>query len=407
MKRGIPTAYFSKGGQYFGRVQSTGHINTARQRKQCALYETAFGLELGRRILSAKVKNQAVVLKRYEKSRGFTLQEEQKMLTICRNKILESKSIAEMMGYEGQGAKYYFRGLSKCIDKPFQFEGRSRRPPRDEFNSMISLGYSILMNEVYGKIELKGLNPYFGFIHRDAEKHPTLASDMMEEWRAVIVDATVMSMINGHEIHKEDFVKNQDEPGCYLTKSGLKIFLNKLERKLQTEVRYLSYLEYSVSFRKAIFCQMERLVKDGVIDAIQLHGQEEEDVIRTLQRDLGCPVIKAFSVRSALDLQRAAGSCADYVLLDYGAGGTGHSFDWRLLEETPLNRPWFLAGGISPENALEAAQTGAWALDVSSGVETDGKKDPEKMSGIVRRIRNGERQIRHIRGTVHPGNIDE
>ena len=64
MKRGIPTAYFSKGGQYFGRVQSTGHINTARQRKQCALYETAFGLELGRRILSAKVKNQAVVLKR-------------------------------------------------------------------------------------------------------------------------------------------------------------------------------------------------------------------------------------------------------------------------------------------------------------------------------------------------------
>lgn len=261
MKRGIPTAYFSKGGQYFGRVQSTGHINTARQRKQCALYETAFGLELGRRILSAKVKNQAVVLKRYEKSRGFTLQEEQKMLTICRNKILESKSIAEMMGYEGQGAKYYFRGFSKCIDKPFQFEGRSRRPPRDEFNSMISLGYSILMNEVYGKIELKGLNPYFGFIHRDAEKHPTLASDMMEEWRAVIVDATVMSMINGHEIHKEDFVKNQDEPGCYLTKSGLKIFLNKLERKLQTEVRYLSYLEYSVSFRKAIFCQMERLVK--------------------------------------------------------------------------------------------------------------------------------------------------
>lgn len=70
----------------------------------------------------------------------------------------------------------------------------------NEFNSMISLGYSILMNEVYCKIEMKGLNPYFGFIHRDAEKHPTLASDMMEEWRAVIVDATAMSMINGHEI---------------------------------------------------------------------------------------------------------------------------------------------------------------------------------------------------------------
>lgn len=60
--------------------------------------------------------------------------------------------------------------------------GRSRRPPRDEFNSMISLGYSILMNEVYCKIENERLESYFGFIHRDAEKHPTLASDMMEEY---------------------------------------------------------------------------------------------------------------------------------------------------------------------------------------------------------------------------------
>jgi len=73
---------------------------------------------------------------------------------------------------------------------------------------MIGLGYSVLMNEIYGKIEEKGLNPYFGFIHRDTENHPTLASDLMEEWRAVIVDATVMSIINGNEIQKDDFVKN-------------------------------------------------------------------------------------------------------------------------------------------------------------------------------------------------------
>lgn len=124
------------------------------------------------------------------------------MLTICKNKIMTCNRIEEMIGFEGQAAKYYFRGLAACIDKEFSFQGRSRRPPRDEFNSMISLGYSILMNEVYCKIEMKGLNPYFGFIHRDAEKHPTLASDMMEEWRAVIVDATAMSMINGHEIQK-------------------------------------------------------------------------------------------------------------------------------------------------------------------------------------------------------------
>jgi CRISPR-associated protein Cas1 len=117
------------------------------------------------------------------------------------------------------------------------------------------------MNEVYSKIEEKGLNPYFGFMHRDKEKHPTLASDMMEEWRAVIVDSTVMSMINGHEIQKEDFVINLDEPGCFLTKNGIKLYLSKLEKKLQTEVRYLGYVDYPVSFRRGIALQMDTLAK--------------------------------------------------------------------------------------------------------------------------------------------------
>lgn len=261
MARGISLSYFSKGGKYFGRLHSTGHVNTARQRKQCALYDTDFAVQLSRKIISAKLKNQSVVLKRYEKSKNLNLLEEQKMLAICRRKVMECDSIPEIIGFEGQGAKYYFRGLAKCIDEEFVFQGRSKRPPRDEFNSMISLGYSILMNEVYDKIETKGLNPFFGFLHRDAEKHPTLASDMMEEWRAVIVDTMVMSLINGHEIHKEDFTKNLDEPGCYLTRSGLKVFLNKLERKFQTEVRYLQYVDYAVSFRRAIFLQIEQLVK--------------------------------------------------------------------------------------------------------------------------------------------------
>ena len=229
--------------------------------KQSALYDTEFAATLAMKILCAKIKNQSVVLRRYEKSRGIDLEEEQKMLTICKNKIMTCNRIEEMIGFEGQAAKYYFKGLAACIDKEFSFQGRSRRPPRDEFNSMISLGYSILMNEVYCKIEMKGLNPYFGFIHRDAEKHPTLASDMMEEWRAVIVDATAMSMINGHEIQKEHFNFSMDEPGCYLTREGLKIYLNKLERKFQTEVRYLKYVDYAVSFRRGIFLQMEHLAK--------------------------------------------------------------------------------------------------------------------------------------------------
>lgn len=203
LNRGIPVSYFSKGGSYFGRLQSTGHINVERQRQQCVLYETDFALDFSKRIIQAKLKNQMVVLRRYEKSKNISVGESLKMLHICRQKIENCKTIPEIMGYEGQGAKAYFEGLAALIEPAFVFHGRNKRPPRDEFNSMISLGYSVIMNELYGKIEEKGLNPYFGFLHRDKEKHPTLASDLMEEWRAVIVDSTVMSMINGHEIQKD------------------------------------------------------------------------------------------------------------------------------------------------------------------------------------------------------------
>jgi CRISPR-associated endonuclease Cas1 len=261
LKRGIAVSYFSKGGNYFGRLQSTGHINAERQRRQSALYESEFAFEIAKNIITAKLKNQGVVLRRYEKSGKVSVNEALKMIHICREKITYCKTVSEVMGYEGQGAKAYFDGLSALIDSDFRFQGRSKRPPKDEFNSMISLGYSVLMNELYAKIETKGLNPYFGFMHKDKEKHPTLASDMMEEWRAVIVDSTVMSMINGHEIHKEDFITDLDEPGCFLTRNGIKLFLSKLEKKLQTEVRYLSYTDYPVSFRRGIALQLDLLVK--------------------------------------------------------------------------------------------------------------------------------------------------
>ncbi len=261
LKRGIPVAYFSKGGTYFGRLQSTGHVSAEKQRKQCVLYESPFALNLAKSIIGAKLKNQQVVLRRYEKSKRISVEESLKMLHICREKTTQCESITELIGYEGQGAKAYFDGLSLLIDTEFKFQGRNRRPPRDEFNSMISLGYSILMNELYAKIEAKGLNPYFGFMHRDKEKHPTLASDLMEEWRAVIVDSTVMSMINGHEIHKDDFLTDVEEPGCYLTRNGIKLYLSKLESKFQTEVKYLNYIDYAVSFRRGIALQINALVK--------------------------------------------------------------------------------------------------------------------------------------------------
>lgn len=261
LKKGIPVSYFSKGGSYFGRLQSTGHINPVRQRKQSYLGDTEFAIEFSKKIIRAKIQNQLVVMKRYAKSKNIDIAEEEKYMKIALEKINGCNTISEIMGYEGTAAKYYFKALSKSIEKEFQFAGRSRRPPMDPYNSLISLGYSIVMNEIYGIIEQKGLNPYFGFLHSDREKHPTLASDLIEEWRAVIVDATAMSVLNGHEMTTDHFMEGLDAPGCFLTKEGLKVYLKKLEKKLQTDIRYLDYVEYPVSFRRAMDLQVGCLVK--------------------------------------------------------------------------------------------------------------------------------------------------
>ncbi len=180
------------------------------------------------------------------------------MLRLC-SKLPQCSTIEEIMGYEGAAARSYFSALGNLIDPDFYFEKRTRRPPLDPFNSMISLGYSVILNEIYGKLEGKGLNPYFGVLHQDHEKHPTLASDLMEEWRPVLVDSLALSLLNGHEIAAEEFYQEDFKPGVFLTKQGFKTYISKLEEKFHTTSKYISYVDYDVSFRRAMDLQIQQL----------------------------------------------------------------------------------------------------------------------------------------------------
>jgi phosphoribosylanthranilate isomerase len=130
----------------------------------------------------------------------------------------------------------------------------------------------------------------------------------------------------------------------------------------------------------------EALLKEGTIAMAQLHGSESEAYIRELKERTGAPVVKAFSVKSAEDIERALICPADYILLDQGGGGTGKVFDWNLVPR--ISRPWFLAGGLGRENLREAAaQLHPWAVDLSSSLETDRYKDPAKIREAVELIR--------------------
>ena len=128
------------------------------------------------------------------------------------------------------------------------------------------------------------------------------------------------------------------------------------------------------------------LLRAGTIDAAQLHGQESEAEIRTLRELTDQPLIQAFRIDTKEDVERANNSTADYVLLDSGAGGTGTTFDWNLLQG--IRRPYFLAGGLDTENlGAVKAQLDPYGVDVSSGIETDGYKDKEKMTAFVATVR--------------------
>ena len=152
LQRDIPVAFFAKGGKYFGHLESSDHSRAERQRQQAALYETDFSVELSKRIIQAKIHNQEVLVRRYQRNYPCDIQEELKQMTIAADKIVTGTSIEQIMGYEGAAARNCFQCLSKMVEPEFFFKGRSRRPPRDEFNAMLSLGYSIMMNEFYGKI---------------------------------------------------------------------------------------------------------------------------------------------------------------------------------------------------------------------------------------------------------------
>lgn len=126
----------------------------------------------------------------------------------------------------------------------------------------------------------------------------------------------------------------------------------------------------------------------GIIDLIQLHGGEDKDYIRRLRELTGAPIIKAVKVRSADDIAQAQTLGADFLLLDNGTG-TGQSFDHSLIDRELIRQPFFLAGGLTPENLRRAAlDIRPYCVDLSSGIETDRVKDREKMLAAVRAVRD-------------------
>jgi phosphoribosylanthranilate isomerase len=127
------------------------------------------------------------------------------------------------------------------------------------------------------------------------------------------------------------------------------------------------------------------LARRGIIQYVQLHGAESEDYLLALKREILCPFIRVVSVKTTEDIKEKENTAAEFLLLDHGKGGTGRAFDWNMIP--PLTKPWFMAGGIGLSNLKQALAYRPYAVDISTGAETDGVKDAAKMRQLVEIVR--------------------
>lgn len=156
--------------------------------------------------------------------------------------------------------------------------------------------------------------------------------------------------------------------------------VRELVKELDPEIRPVGV------FVNAPMELVRTLLDDGTLALVQLHGQEDESYIRELKTYTDKLIIKAFSIKTAEDIEKALQSPADYILLDQGGGGTGKTFDWSLIPE--IQRPFFLAGGIGASNLGQAIrEIHPYAVDLSSSVETEKRKDPMKIRQVVDIVR--------------------
>lgn len=212
------------------------------------------------RVVRAKIGNQLLFLRRLRDDRpGATLGDAVERLEECVEGAGHVGSLDALMGLEGLAAKTYFRTLGALMPEQFRFAGRSRRPPRDPANSLLSLGYTLVANELTSLLDGAGLDPYVGFLHRAHFGRPSLAADLLEEFRAPLVDRLVVSSMTLRVVTPASFVTHAPSGAIHLTAEALRAFLREYERHM-SEVRAAASGS-PVSYRNRLRGQVEALTR--------------------------------------------------------------------------------------------------------------------------------------------------
>jgi CRISPR-associated protein Cas1 len=236
LQRDIPLAYLSQMGRCYGRLMPTEAVKPQVLTAQLGLSEEQ-RLGVAQGLVAAKLHNSRVILQRQGRRRMVpALADAIAALADLMSGVMTATSIPQLLGLEGAGAATYFGVFGACIDhEGFTFTGRSRRPPLDPVNALLSFGYQVLWNHLLLAIEMQRLSPYWACLHQGSDRHPALASDLLEPFRAPLIDSVVLYLINRAMVDpKADFEWNGT--ACYLNHSGRRQFLQAFVQRMHEEI---------------------------------------------------------------------------------------------------------------------------------------------------------------------------
>ena len=267
----IPISYHSAGGWFKGISHGIGHKNVEIRTAQ---YRMSFNekekIVFSKELVAAKILNQRTMMRRNfkgEKNKKNHILEE---LSKLRRATSKASNIPALLGYEGSAAAIYFGSFSELLDAPskqetlldlssektFRFQQRNRRPPADPINAMLSFGYAILTRQLSTALATVGLDPFRGFFHAPRYGRPSLALDIMEPFRPIIVDSIVLRTVNSGEIVPKDFIGG--DTGIALTQHGRKKFIRAYERRMSDTINHPLF-GYKVSVRRMLLVQARLL----------------------------------------------------------------------------------------------------------------------------------------------------
>jgi CRISPR-associated protein Cas1 len=257
LELGMPVHYLSSFGKYLGSALPGYSRNGQLRLAQYQLYnDPVRRLELVKAIVTAKIHNQYQVLYR-NNERDNPLKER-------KSQVKNQKTLDQVRGIEGLAAREYFACWPSMVGKQWTFNGRNRRPPTDPVNSLLSFAYGLLRVQVTAAVHVAGLDPYIGYLHEVHHGQPSMVLDLMEEFRALIADNVVLTVLHKREIQPPDF---SESLGAYrLKEAARKSFLQAFERKMNDEFKHPVF-EYRCTYRRAIELQarlLSRHLQEGI-----------------------------------------------------------------------------------------------------------------------------------------------